>query len=928
MSSHFKQAVFITSILLCLVLPVGPIPDEIRITISARADPLNTTAYHSWDEMVVELNQIAADHPDITYLTSLGKSWEGRDIWAMKVSDNPLMEEDEPEIYYNAMHHAREWLTLEMCLYLLNYLTDNYVTNSTITDIVNNRQIWVVPCVNPDGRVYDSPGDDPTNHSAQPWGWRKNRRDNGDGTFGVDLNRNYDYMWGGAGASDNTSWPTYRGPEPFSEIETQVIRDFVMGHDFVFAISYHTYSQLILYPWGYTYNATEDDALLDTVANNMADLITNKAGSAYPGYTPAQGADLYMTSGTDDDWLYGEMGIYPYTIELYPDKYENNADVTDPYDRFHPNASKVVPVCEDNIEAALYLARIADNPNQAFDYHVSLSTEDETPIINQTETKFFTITVTNDGATNDTYDLSTSNIPGWPIILNPVTLSLNSETSGSTTLTVVVPSGQPGGKYRLWVNATSQNNTASNYSLIITINVPYFNDVGVQSIDTFMDGGTYPMGQYTINSTVKNFGGNSQSGFNVSMEIVKLGAPLTQTVFWDDMENGTNGWDVVDLDGATSPDSWKQVTSTSHSNTTSWWCGDANKYTNQTVQLLVSPLFSLRKAVGANLSFYHNYTTENGYDFCSVDVYDGDSWTRLAYYEGSGPSVFELVQLDLVDYLGCDEVRLRFRFTSDRYEIDEGWFIDDVEVSAEFPEETTVFGPSINQTTGTMAQDEAQQLGWSYTLPTTGDYRLYSTSLLETDENEPNNRTFITITIVPANLHAMLPVSVGWNLISTPLIPKNTSVPDVFLDMDGDTTWTIIQHYDVQDINDPWKSWASSKPQNLNDLKLVDNKMGVWLYVPDVADLGDGFIKVHGNISGPVAIDLDTGWNLVGFPSMNDRDRNATLNNLEFGTDVDSIWTFDGTMQEWNEMGPSDSFESGRGYWIHSLVDATWDVPI
>jgi hypothetical protein len=109
---------------------------------------------------------------------------------------------------------------------------------------------------------------------------------------------------------------------------------------------------------------------------------------------------------------------------------------------------------------------------------------------------------------------------------------------------------------------------------------------------------------------------------------------------------------------------------------------------------------------------------------------------------------------------------------------------------------------------------------------------------------------------------------------------------------------------------------------------MVDNSMGVWLYVPDVADLGDGFIKLDGNISGSVAIDLNTGWNLVGYPSMNGRDRDAALNNLEFGTDVDAIWTFDGATQKWNEMDPSGSFESGRGYWLHSLLDTTWDVPL
>ncbi len=316
------------------------------------------------------------------------------------------------------------------------------------------------------------------------------------------------------------------------------------------------------------------------------------------------------------------------------------------------------------------------------------------------------------------------------------------------------------------------------------------------------------------------------------------------------------------------------------------------------------------------------------YDFGSIDVYNGNSWSTLATYDGIGPSTFEPVKLDLVNFTGCNEVRMRFRFTSDRYIVDDGWFIDDVEVTAEIPEETTVYGPSFNQTTGTMAQDATQQLSWLYTFAVVAEYRIYTTTLLKPDEYEPNNQTYITIKIVPGgNFHVMLPVSVGWNLASTPLIPLNSSVPEVFLDLDGDTTWTAIQQFIAQNENDPWKSWASTKSQDLNDLKMVDNTRGVWLFIPDNANLGDGFIKLNGTIAGMMAIDLSTGWNLVGYPSLNGRDRDAALNNLDFGTDVDAIWTFDGGTQNWSEMGSTDYFETGRGYWIHSLVDATWDVP-
>lgn len=921
---RFRKTLFITLLIFALTIRGGPLTEFVSFTNMALADPpvpLGLTAYHSYNETVTELNQIAADHPAITKLISIGKSYEGRDIWAMKVSDNPEIEEDEPEVFFNGNHHAREWLTIEVCLYILNYLTDNYATNATIANIVDNRQIWVVPCVNPDGRVYDSSSDDPTDHANQPMGWRKNRRDNG-GSYGVDLNRNYGYMWGGAGASDVPSSTTYRGKEAFSENETRAIRDFVKQHDFVFAISYHTSGQLILYPWGYTYNSSEDDALFKAVADNMANLITNKAGSAYPGYDPQQGSDLYMTSGTTDDWLYGEMGVYSYCFELYPDRWDNDANVSSPYDSFHPNADKVIPVCEDNIEAALYLAKIADNPFQVFDYHVSLSAPVKIKLINQTETETFTITVTNDGSNNEFFDFTVSSIPGWTIDIAPSTMFIFSEMSWPATVTVTVPGGEAGGDYYIWVNATSQTNSSVTASLLLTVQVPYLNDVGIQSIDTFNDGGTYLIGDYSIESTTKNFGRNDQPGFNVSLEIRKLGPPITQTVFSDDMESGFNGWQVVDLDGTVSQSSWKQVTSSSNSPTTSWWCGDTTKYTNKTAQLLMSPSFSLKWALDANLSLYHKFKTESNYDYCSVDISNGTKWITLETFDGNGPATFDQVVISLKDFTGRDDLRIRFRFTSDEYKIDDGWYIDDVNVTAEFPSETTIYGPVTNQTTGIMAQDDMQQIGWDYTFTQIGDYKIYVTTLLETDERDKNNQSVIRIKMDPApGTYTIL--KQGWNLISVPLIQFNTALSSVLNSIQG--KYDAVQWYDITDPNDPWKHYKVGKPFG-NDLFEINETIGFWIHITRP---GDTIFLYNG--TQPVSnqtITLHKGWNLVGYPSLTNYNRTLGLNKLTFDTHVNSIWIYNASIQKWKEIGPSDYFEVGRGYWIHAKQKSIWEVPL
>ncbi|MEE9151350.1 MAG: hypothetical protein V3U20_05895, partial [Thermoplasmata archaeon] len=499
---------------------------------------------------------------------------------------------------------------------------------------------------------------------------------------------------------------------------------------------------------------------------------------------------------------------------------------------------------------------------------------------------------------------------------------LLSEMSWPTTLTVTVPSGESGGDYYIWVNATSQTNISATASLIITVHVPYFNDVGIQSIDTFTDGGTYVMGNYSIRSTARNFGRNSQPEFNVSLEIRKLGPPITQTVFSDDMESGTNGWQVIDLDGTTSQSSWKQVTSSSNSPTTSWWCGDTTKYTNKTAQLLISPSFSLKWALDANLSFYHKYKTESNYDYSSVDISNGTKWITLVTYDGNGPATFEPVVISLKDFIGSDDLRIRFRFTSDRFVVDDGWYIDDVNVTAEFPTETTIYGPVINHTTGIMVQDGTLQTGWDYTFTQIGDYKIYATTLLETDEWDKNNQSVIKIKILPSPGSYTI-LKEGWNLISIPLIQSNTSLSSVLESIQG--KYDAVQWYDTTDTSKPWKHYKMGKPYG-NDLFEINETMGFWIHITQP---GDTIFWYNG--TQPVVnrtIIFHEGWNLVGYPSLTNYNRTDGLNNLTFGSEVDSIWTFDASTQKWEEMGPSDYFEPGRGYWVHAKVKCTWEVPL
>ena len=201
------------AIAVALVVPAA-LPNR---TAAAEPDfPDSMSGYHNWTELVDEIMQAQADHPDIVSVSSIGTSVEGRDIWTAKVSANVATDEAEPEVLIDALHHAREHLGTEQALAILRWLTDDYGADETVTRLVDTREIFIIFAVNPDGLGYDLTG--------SPFrAWRKNRQPNAGSTaVGTDLNRNYGYRWGCcAGSSGNPKSIFYRGPAAFSAPETR-----------------------------------------------------------------------------------------------------------------------------------------------------------------------------------------------------------------------------------------------------------------------------------------------------------------------------------------------------------------------------------------------------------------------------------------------------------------------------------------------------------------------------------------------------------------------------------------------------------------------------------------------------------------------------------------------------------------------------------
>jgi carboxypeptidase T len=308
--------------------------------------------YHSYDETLQRLEALATQNPAIASITSLGKSYEGRDMKMIRISGKTLAQAEQdqlPVAFYMGCHHAREHLSVEVPTLFAEYLVNNYDTNPDVKRLVDSREIYVAPIINPDGFVYD--------YHGQSGGrmWRKNRRPNGDGTYGTDLNRNYGYEWDTGGASDSTNSEVYAGPKAFSEIETQNVKAFIDSQPrMTVLLTLHTFSELVLYPWGYTYKKVgdtdgkaEDHAIFEKMATTMA---------GWNHYTPEQSSALYIASGDTTDWAYATHGIFAFTFEMTPTSMFGGG--------FYPEPTVIKPTFDANLKPMMYMLEYADNPRR------------------------------------------------------------------------------------------------------------------------------------------------------------------------------------------------------------------------------------------------------------------------------------------------------------------------------------------------------------------------------------------------------------------------------------------------------------------------------------------------------------------------------------------------------------------------------------
>jgi len=317
--------------------------------------------FYTFSEVVALLDSMRVRYPNlISAKDSIGSSVEGRTLWAVKISDNTDVKENEPEVFYNSLIHGNEQQGMMILIYFMYHLLENYGTDPEVTYLVNNRELYFLPVINPDGYTY--------NEQISPDGggmWRRNRRDCGGGIFGVDLNRNFGYKWGidNIGSDPNPGGFGYRGTGPFSEPESQVIRDFCISHNFIISNSFHTPMTCVFPPWGYNLAQTEDSLEFNSLIQ------TATAINEYRNGIYILPPENFPVNGYGDDWMYGDTieknRIFGVTTEA--SNYEEG---------FWPIPERITPLAAEHLYLNMVLAwgnGIIENPPYVSDGTINLT---------------------------------------------------------------------------------------------------------------------------------------------------------------------------------------------------------------------------------------------------------------------------------------------------------------------------------------------------------------------------------------------------------------------------------------------------------------------------------------------------------------------------------------------------------------------------
>ncbi|KAA3628068.1 MAG: T9SS C-terminal target domain-containing protein [Bacteroidetes bacterium] len=497
--------------------PLDPVPNY---PVPENFEMGSMGGYFTWQEMLAILDEMKALYPDLisTKLPIEGElTFEGRPIHWVRISDNPEADENEPEVLYTALHHSREPGSLTQLIFYMWYLLENYETDEQIRYLIDETEMYFIPCVNPDGYVY--------NELNNPEGgglWRKNRFINGDGSHGVDLNRNYGYEWGhdNEGSSTNPLSETYRGTAPFSEPETRAVRDFCNEHQFQIALNYHTHGDLLVHPWSYSDSYTPDHETFSNMARAMI------AENSYLAGTTSETVG-YAVNGDSDDWMYGEQDSKPEILAFTPEVGASGG--------FWPAEDQIVPNAQKTLLMNLRTAALV---------HRFGIIKDNNPVVLNAQTANFYYSLQRIGLQNGPMEVRLSPISD-NVNVEPESIShdLNANESIVGTFSIDLDSEiQNGDTLQFYLSLDNGSYTKGDTITKIFINnIPAFSDSG-PSMDNWQiesglwatTGTTYYSAPMSITDSPNGVYANNVEDHIVLQESIELGSAFEQAFlnFW------------------------------------------------------------------------------------------------------------------------------------------------------------------------------------------------------------------------------------------------------------------------------------------------------------------------------------------------------------------------------------------------------------
>jgi len=684
---------------------------EIRKTPAELGTLTIDPEYLNNDEIGALLASYQFQYPDLIHVFSAGLSYENRTIWAVKISDNAAVDEDEYAHFFVGCHHAREVMTPEIPMDIIDYLLTHYGTDPEVTAWVDSKEIYLMPMMNPDGNMYC--------WTTDPW-WRKNRHTSGGVPNGVDLNRNYPFAWGACGGSSGSPYDdTYRGPSAGSELETQAVLNMALGKHFTTSISYHSYSELVIYPYGCSGDYPADEAQMD-LGQQLAARIMRDSGQM--GYSAGTSWELlYDTDGDDVGWHYAVNGTFAFVFELNQE--------------FQPDYSLRDPTVERQRPAWMYALNRTNGP--AILGHVydactgapleAVLTLDEVTFINGESPR------TSEPEYGRYHWLV---MPGtWHLMAARVGYNLTEAEINVGNFAVekdiyLVPTGErainvqstelddpagdndgmldPGEQATLVVTARSPGLGVTGVTGVVETDDPFIVILdGEADFPNLMAGGAgdslpphftilanpaAPEGhiaQFSITFTANESLCRAVDAFSLTISGFAAQCPIHQELL-----NMNPGW-TIQNSGAAPNQGWAfgQPSSgpySAHTGSNVYATNLSGDYGNGSTYYLTSTPFDCALISQTELRFWRWLQNESGFDAATVAVSsDGVNFTTVwSGYGNDNAWTEQAVDISAVAD-GEAEVRIRFGLTSDYYLTYDGFYLDDVSICGMTAPDTT-----------------------------------------------------------------------------------------------------------------------------------------------------------------------------------------------------------------------------------------------